>query len=174
MQAEVCESSINTNLSTLDDERLQKIMNSSLTIINVSLDAATGETYRKIRGFSLDKVIKNIEHLILDRRRRRRDLPIIYLNMTLMRSNIEELKDFIQLAKRLGVDGVHLWHLNRWTDAVMARYVVERDGWTFNYAQEGLWNYPELSNRCLTEALDLAKNLGLPIYLDDHNKGVFF
>ncbi len=90
-----------------------------------------------------------------------------------MRSNIEELKDFIGIAARLGVDQVQLWHMNRFTDEEMARYVVERDGWTFDYAKEALWNFPELSNRCLREAVALAGEIGMPLYLD-HNKQVFF
>jgi len=170
---EVCDSSTNTNLTVLNDEMLKKLMETNLKIINVSLDAATADTYQKIRGFSFDTVVKNIQRLIRERHRRERSNPIIYLNMTLMRSNIEEVASFIELAKRLEADGVQFWHLNRWTEAEMARYVVERGGWIFHYVQEGLWNYPELSDQCITEALALAKNVSMPVYLD-HNKGVFF
>ena len=99
--------------------------------------------------------------------------PLVYLNMTLMRSNIDELGEFIQLAERLGVDQVMLWHLNHWSNEYMARYVIERDGWTFNYAQEGLWNYPALSNRRIREAVELATQARIPLYLD-HNKDIYF
>ncbi len=95
------------------------------------------------------------------------------MNMTLMRSNIEELPDFIQLAERLGVDEIMLWHLNRWPDEAMARYVTKKDGWIFDYAQEGLWNYPALSNRCIKDAVRLAQEAQIPLYLD-HNKDIYF
>ena len=55
----------------------------------------------------------------------------------------------------------------------MARYVIERDGWTFDYTKEGLWNFPTLSNQRIREAVALAKELSVPFYLD-HNKGMFF
>jgi sulfatase maturation enzyme AslB (radical SAM superfamily) len=169
----ICKSSINTNFTVIDDERLKKLLDSNLTIINVSLDAGTEATYQKIRGFSFDVVVENIERLLAGRRARGNGFPHVHLNMTLMRSNIEELTDFIRLAERLGVDEIMLWHLNRWPDEAMARYVIRKDGWSFDYAQEGLWNYPALSNRCIRDAVQLAQEAGIPLYLD-HNKDIYF
>lgn len=171
--ASMCESSINTNLTMLDDKRLEKLLNSNLKIINVSLDAAHAATYQKIRGFSFEKVLANLEKLLSARNISGKHFPLVYLNMTLMRFNIEELPDFIRLGAKLGVDKIFLWHLNRWSDAEMARYVVERENWTFDYQKEGLWNFPALSNRFLQEAESLAKELGVKIHLD-HNKGIYF
>ncbi len=170
---EICGSSINTNFTVIDDERLRKLLDSNIKIINISLDAGTKETYKKIRGFSFDVVVGNIGRLINGRRDRGQTFPHVYMNMTMMKSNIEELGDFIRLGERLGVDQIMLWHMNRWPDDHMARYVIERDGWTFDYAKEGLWNYPVLSNRCIREAVELAKTAGIPLYLD-HNKDVYF
>ena len=171
--AGLCESSINTNLTLLDDERLEKLLNSNLKIINVSLDAAQADTYQKIRGFSFEKVLANLEKLLRARKERGKHFPLVYLNMTLMRFNIEELPDFIRLGAKLGVEMIVLWHLNRWSDSEMARYVVERENWTFDYQKEGLWNFPALSNRYLREAESLAKELGVNLHLD-HNKTIYF
>src|SRR5262249_51567594 len=99
--------------------------------------------------------------------------PHLHINMTLMRSNIDEVSDFIRLAHRLGVDVAELWHLNHLSDETMARYVIERDGWTFDYTKEGLWSFPTLSNQRIREAVALAKELSVLLYLD-HNKRVFF
>jgi hypothetical protein len=79
----------------------------------------------------------------------------------------------MRLAHRLGVDRVAIWHLNHESEENMARYVIERDGWTFNYALEGLWNYPALSDKRIREAIALSEKLSVPLYLD-HNKSVFF
>jgi MoaA/NifB/PqqE/SkfB family radical SAM enzyme len=98
---------------------------------------------------------------------------MVLMNMTLMRSNIEELGDFIRLAERLGADAIHLWHLNHLADDEMARYVVERDGWTFDYAREGLWNYPSLSNRCIRDAVELAREKCIALALA-RNTEVYF
>lgn len=170
---EGCEASINTNLTVLDERRLQKLVDSQLKVVNVSLDAARPETYWKIRGYSFEEVIGNIRRLVEARRASGKKFPLLFMNMTLMRSNIEEILEFIELAAGLGADSVHFWHLNRWTDVEMQRYMVERDGWLFDYKKEGLWNFPELSNEYLHKAETLAREKGIPLYLD-HNKLVYF
>ena len=144
-----------------------------MAVINISLDAGAAATYRKIRGFSFETVLGNIERFLDARRARGQRFPLVYLNMTLMRSNIEELKAFIGIGARLGVDQVQFWHMNRWSEAEMARYVVEREGWTFDYSKEGLWNHAALSNRCISEAVAFAKEVGVPLRLDI-NKEVYF
>ena len=170
---EECDASINTNLTVLDDRRLNKLIASQLKVINVSLDAARAETYQKIRGFSFEEVIGNIRRFVEARRVSGKKFPLLYMNMTLMRSNIEEILEFIELAAGMGADSVHFWHLNRWTEIEMQRYMVERDGWLFDYKKEGLWNFPELSNEYLHKAEALAREKNISLYLD-HNKLVYF
>jgi sulfatase maturation enzyme AslB (radical SAM superfamily) len=170
---EGCDSSINTNLTVLDERRLKSLVGSQLKIINVSLDAARPETYRKIRGYSFEEVLENIRRFVEERRASGKRFPLLYINMTLMRSNIEEVLEFIDLAAGLGADTVCFWHLNRWSDGEMQRYVVERDGWVFDYRKEGLWNFPALSNEYLRKAEALAREKGIRLYLDN-NKLVYF
>jgi organic radical activating enzyme len=170
-----CESSINTNLTVLDERRLNDLIHSNLKIVNVSLDAARPETYQKIRGHSFDEVIGNIRRLVEARRARRQKFPLLHMNMTLMRSNVEEVLEFIDLAVELGADHIRLWHLNRWPDTEMQRYIIERDGWVFDYQKEGLWNFPALSNDWLRKAEGLARQRGItlglgmntPVYFDE-------
>jgi sulfatase maturation enzyme AslB (radical SAM superfamily) len=170
---ETCESSINTNLTVLDDRRLNKLVSSQLRAINVSLDAARPETYQKIRGFSFAEVTNNIRRFVEARHASGKRLPMLYMNMTLMRSNIEEVVEFIDLAKKLGADGIFLWHLNRMPDEQMAAYLQEREGWIFDYKNEGLWNFPELSNEYLHKAEIHAEKQGMPLCLDQ-NKILFY
>ena len=91
-------------LSVLDARRLNEPVSSKLKIVNVSLDAAHPENNRKIRGYSFETVIWNIRRLVEERRNRGNKYPLLYMNMTLMRSNIEELSEFIDLAVDLGND----------------------------------------------------------------------
>lgn len=168
-----CDSSINTNMTVLDDKRLERLVRSNIRFINVSLDAATAQTYRRIRGFDLDTVLENTRRFVAARKAHGKRTPLLFMNMTMMRSNIEEVPAFVELSADLGADKVCLWHLNRWPDAEMARYRIERDGWKFDYAQEGLWNHPVLSNRMVREAQAVAKARGIGLYLDE-NKDVFF
>ncbi len=164
---------MNSNFTVINEERIRNLLESNLGTVNVSLDAGTAATYTKIRGFSFDVVLGNIERLLTARRARGQAFPLVGLNMTLMRSNIEELGDFIQIAKRLGVDYMFLGHLNRYPEEAMAPYRTARDGWIFDYACEGLWNYPALSNRCIREAVELAREVGIPLHLDQ-GKEVYF
>jgi wyosine [tRNA(Phe)-imidazoG37] synthetase (radical SAM superfamily) len=168
-----CDASINTNLTVLDDKRLERLVASNLSVVNVSLDAAAALTYRRIRGFEFETVLENIRRLVAARAAAGRKLPRLYMNMTMMRSNVEEVPAFVDLAADLKADRVCLWHLNRWPDAEMRRYRIEREGWRFDYASEGLWNHPQLSNQMVREAQTRAAARGIGLYLDE-NKHVFF
>lgn len=170
---ELCHSEINTNLTVLDEKRLKGLAESNLKVLNVSLDAATAETYRKIRGFDFNKVIKNIEKIVASKKARGSQYPIIYMNMTMMKSNIDEVVEFVRLASSLGANTVALWHLNRWPAEQMEQYKIKRDDWLFDYAEEGLWNFPELSNSTVRKAVAEAKRLGIELYMD-HNKSIYF
>lgn len=171
--AELCESSINTNFTVLNAERIDRLIASNLKILNISLDAASPGTYRRIRGFDFDVVLANISAFIAARNARGRRFPEVHLNMTLMRENIEEAVDFVRLAVRLKADKVAFWHLNRYPDEEMRRYMIERDGWSFSYAEQGLWNFPQLSNRCLRDVEREAARHNIALYLDS-NKSVYF
>ena len=163
---------INTNLTLLNERRLQKLMEVQARFtLNVSLDAATAATYKRIRGGEFSEVITNISRLLA--KRRDAEHPAIYMNMTLMRENIGEAVAFVELAKRLGVDAVCFWHLNRLADAEMARYNQSRDGWSFDYAEQGLWNEPRLSDQTLRKVLERARELEMTVWFDE-SKITFF
>ena len=55
----------------------------------------------------------------------------------------------------------------------MEQYKIDRDDWHFDYTQQGLWNFKELSNRCLNEALERGRQLGIPLYPEGLT-GLFF
>ncbi len=160
--------SVNSNAVLLNKSRINKLVESGLTIINISLDAATSETYSRIRGANFEQVIDNIRELVKSRDSLGQNTPEVLLNMTLMYCNIEEAVSFVELAHRLGVDGVYFWHLNEGE-----HWVAERDGWIFDYHEQGLRKHPELSDRCLRAALQRARELGVKVHLDP-NKRVFF
>jgi MoaA/NifB/PqqE/SkfB family radical SAM enzyme len=162
---------VNSNFTLLNDKKIDTLVNSHLKLsLNVSTDAARPDTYAKIRGADLQVVLDNIRKVIS---RRNGKYPEIFMNMTLMRQNIEEVVEFVELAHELGVDRVFLWHLNHWDDATMAKYKIDRDGWRFDYAEQGLWNHPDLSDRYIKMAVKRASELKMPLYLDQ-NKVVFF
>jgi sulfatase maturation enzyme AslB (radical SAM superfamily) len=160
---------VNTNMTVITDDQIDRIVQSRLSLINVSLDAATAETYLRIRGYDFHKVVNNLRRLISRRNAEGREKPAIFLNMTLMRENIEELEAFVRLAHDLGVQGIQFWHLNAGEDYRLTK----KDGWTFDYKTQMLSNYPELSNTKIRAAVALAECLGTPFRLNP-SKDLFF
>ncbi|HTY22830.1 MAG TPA: radical SAM protein [Desulfomonilaceae bacterium] len=155
--------SINSNGLLLSEKINYRLLDSSLRDISISVDAANHDTYKKIRGGHLATVLSNIENLIKMRNQSARAFPEVYLHMTLMRENIDEFPDFVELAHKLGVDKVFFWHLNEDQLHDTEDWIIERDGWTFNYDEQLTSRYPELSNRMVRAAMDRARDLGVKI-----------
>lgn len=127
-----------------------------LTII-FSLDAASAETYAKVRGRRFDQVIANIDHYCT---KRREAVPeglasktgIVFMPM---RCNRHEIGDFIRLGTRLGVDVVELRALNR----IDREWVVQRGDFTFDYNREIL--SPAELEEVRQEAAETARREGI-------------
>jgi MoaA/NifB/PqqE/SkfB family radical SAM enzyme len=162
----------NTNMTLLNARRIDLLRNVKFSLaLNISLDAAHAVTYRRIRKYEYSIPIENIRRLV--EARGEAWYPRLMINMTLMRENIEEVVDFVDLAKSLGVDAVGLWHLNQMPEHEMRKYEASQDNWRFDYGSQGLWNYPKLSNSMLRAAIKRGEEIGMPIALDE-SKNAFF
>ena len=84
---------INTNGSPLTARRSQELLDSGLTRLRFSLDAATPETYKKVRVGSLPlaKVIKNIETFLELKEKGGYKLPVTGVSMCVMKGNQHEV-----------------------------------------------------------------------------------
>jgi MoaA/NifB/PqqE/SkfB family radical SAM enzyme len=151
---------INSNGTLLTEERMDRLLDSRLNLINFSLDAASPETYRRIRGADFDQVIGNIRELVCRRNLRASRRLTISLNMTLMRENIEELPAFVDLAADLGVDGIAFWPMREFEYADGWR--TTKQAWEFVYEAQLLKHCPELANRMIEAALQRAGEKNLP------------
>ena len=54
--------SMTTNGLLLDKEMTQRILQSRLDSLSISIDAGTKETYKEVRGGDFDKLVKNVEY----------------------------------------------------------------------------------------------------------------
>ena len=91
---------MNTNATLLSEERSKKLLESGLTRLRFSLDAATKETYEKIRiGAKFEPVMKNIERFLEIKQRDGYKLPIIGVNFCKMKTNEHEVDQFIEMWK---------------------------------------------------------------------------
>lgn len=116
--------------------------------IKVSFDGATKETFESIRrGSKFEKVVDNIR--AFDAERRKLGLsepPVLCLQVTLMRKNIEELPRIVEIASELGVDEVVGLHV----------YVFDQE-----FEPQSLLHHRELSDRIVAVATKRARDLGI-------------
>ncbi len=92
---------LNNNGSAFTKRRAEQILDSGLTRLRFSLDAATPETYAKVRvgSINLNKVIKNIEYFLELKEKKNYKLPIVGVSFCKMSHNEHEMEDFIEFWK---------------------------------------------------------------------------
>jgi len=160
------EITFNSNGLLLNEKNIARLLATKVREINISFDAATPETYAKIRGGDFEKVLSNVAALVKARAASRRSDFKIMINMTMMRANIEELPEFIRLAKRLGVDEVGFWRLNDGDNYERPDWIVTKGDWRFAYNEESPKHYPNLFNAKVREAVRVARELDMRLMED--------
>jgi molybdenum cofactor biosynthesis enzyme MoaA len=159
------EISINSNGTLLNAERIERLLRSPLSWISISLDAARPETYRRVRGGDFQLVMSRVRDLIRARDTRpRRNRLAVYINMTLMRENIEEFPEFVDLAADVGADGVQvcqlLWHEEHRT------WEIQKGPWRFVYRDQLLKNLAGQANDFIQKAVERGSARNVPIVFD--------
>ncbi|NUN97252.1 MAG: radical SAM protein, partial [Candidatus Omnitrophica bacterium] len=103
---------IQTNATHLDEAMSALLLDEGLSHLGVSLDAATKETFERIRvGADWEMVTGNIRRFVEMRNARRRVEPEVSLNFTLMTDNCHEALPLIDLARDLGVTSISYHHM---------------------------------------------------------------
>ena len=94
-----------TNGQLLDGKMWETIRHNRFESIKVSVDAATKETYSKIRiGGSWDRLLENLS--LLGKLRNEGAFAAFQINMTVMRANYHEVYEFIELGRSVGATNV--------------------------------------------------------------------
>jgi radical SAM protein with 4Fe4S-binding SPASM domain len=139
-----------SNGTLMKERRILRDLVERAGTFTFSIDGARRETYNRIRlGADFDEVMDNIRRfnrlrLAMPRSAR----PRLTFNFVLMRSTIEELPGFIDLAAAFRADVVSCFHL--------LDYVPGSEG-------ESLADSRALSNHCLALALERAGRHGLVV-----------
>lgn len=144
---------LDTNGVCLTAEVADRLLKSRITSINVSLDAATDATYRRIRvgAPALETVLDNMRMLVERREAHGRRDVALSTGFVLMRSNIEELPRFVELIHGVGFDAVRTIHLQAYTEDMVP---------------ESLWFHQELFNAQRELAVEAAERLGVKLFID--------
>jgi MoaA/NifB/PqqE/SkfB family radical SAM enzyme len=140
---------IDTNGVHLTSDICDRLCQSRILSLNISLDAARPETFRRVRKGSppLGEVLENIAGLI-----RTRDATgakfSVTISFTLMRSTLPEWPEFIRLGASLGVDSILSRHLEAYTSEM---------------EEESLWHDRAAFNAARLEVEALANSLGVSL-----------
>jgi MoaA/NifB/PqqE/SkfB family radical SAM enzyme len=145
-----------TNGQILTDRNIQKILGLPIDLY-VSLDAATPDTYAKLRNNTFEKLLGNLRRLIAAKGGKGRR-PFIHLVFMPTRCNVHELDAFVRLAADLGVDRMVLRPLN-YSDSVSLTW--DRHDYHFEYKNE-LLPFGELV-RVSARAAHLCRELNVEL-----------
>ena len=105
----------NSNGTIMNRRWQRELIDSGLDEIRISLDAATPETFARVRGKPLfGVIIRNIKGLVALKVERGSLNPLVSLWLTGLRETLQELPDFIRLAHALGIDRIYLQRLVYW------------------------------------------------------------
>lgn len=139
---------ITTNGLLLREEIVSEMIRTNFSRVNISMDAATKQTYERIRvGSNFDKLISNIRAFNRIKEKAGATTPSLCLVFVLMRSNIRELPAFIRLARELKAGAVTAIHMVPYT--------------FLNDTHESLSLEKGLCNQMLDEARSLARDYGI-------------
>ncbi len=101
-----------TNLS-LPEKTIEKLIETQIDQIKVSIDSATSETYQKVRrSEKFNILLQNIRLINRIKKKKGFKKPEIRFNFALQKYNIDELPKLITLAKELNVSTVYIQDLN--------------------------------------------------------------
>lgn len=139
-----CKVSADTNLSIMNDEMITWI-NELFPQIEISCDGASKETFEHIRkNLNFDTFKSNMKML-------RKECPnvLIRFSVVVMRQNIFELKEILELAKEYGVYLVSFAAIG--TDAVLKNH------------KDSMYNYPAAFYSVIRELKKLGEKYGILI-----------
>lgn len=143
---------VNSNFLLVNEDIVSRLLASNLKEICMSVDSFNRDTYKKIRrGGNLTKLISNINLFISNRNRLQRSFPILTSNMTLMRSNIDQICHFIETSISLGISATKTWPMNDYGPN-NARYKKD----DFDYDFELPHGFKEHYNHRIDEAIEFA------------------
>jgi MoaA/NifB/PqqE/SkfB family radical SAM enzyme len=151
----------NSNGLLLTEEKSRDLIKKGLKLLDFSIDAASPETYKKIRRLNFNLVINNIKRLAEIKKELRVKYPVIKINMTLMKENLSEVIPFIEMAKKLEAEIVHLGLLNPFKE-----YEIVNEGFMFNYNEQMLDPNSAIFQKTMEGAKQKAEELGIELILE--------
>lgn len=150
--------SVTTNGIAMNRELCEAMLACGVTMLNISLNAATRETYQRLMQVdAFDRIcrqLKDFSALCWERGQG----PHLQLSIPIMRCNVEELPLLIQFAHEVGAVAVNVFYCRFYPREIRN----DKDG-GFLPDKESLFFYQELSDRIVVESEQLAQQLGVQL-----------
>lgn len=138
-----------TNAQLLTEKVAEAVLDCGVTQVQISADGATKPTYEYIRrGASFERLKNNLQHLSERKRALGRKLPLLQFNVVLMRSNLEELDRYVDLAEDTGVEWIAARHLLQMVGLDMERESLDHDHALANHHFRRFFDRVEPSHSC--------------------------
>jgi acyl-coenzyme A synthetase/AMP-(fatty) acid ligase/pyruvate-formate lyase-activating enzyme len=100
-----------TNGSLFSTERIEALLASGIRSILVSIESPRAETFARLRGGRLDKVVAGIRALLEARRSRGLAIPVVGFAVTALKDTQHELGAIAELYRELDMDGGIALHM---------------------------------------------------------------
>lgn len=148
----------NTNLSILDDELIERI-SKDFEWLAISIDGAKKETYESVRiGMSYETLISNLYKL-------KERVPHVkkVISMVMMRQNVCEMPELVELAHKVGINQVVFLNLN--------------PNLIIGNTRDEMHNYPKVAEYYSVKALEKGEELGVHVVAANAsslNRGIKF
>ncbi len=112
---------LTTNGTLLTEEVAQTLATSGLNALNVSIDSPHEETFREIRGTSLEEIVAHIRYL-------KSEAPHISvgINTVIMRENVGQLQGILLLAREVGAERVAFQLVHKWNEYFLDFGIYDR------------------------------------------------
>ena len=106
---------ISTNICLLDSKRSERLLDSSLTQIIMSLDGVNPETYERVRKkANFKKSVDNI-HKFLELKKKKQSNIWVVLQIICMEEMVEQINDFVEYWRSYdGVNEIRIRFVNDW------------------------------------------------------------
>lgn len=106
---------LSTNTSLLNEEISNGILNSGLDVIYLCMDGITKETYENVRKMGdFEKSVRNIEEFLRSKKEKGTSMPVVNLQIIVMKETIDEIEAFKKRWSVEGVDKINIKPLDTW------------------------------------------------------------
>jgi MoaA/NifB/PqqE/SkfB family radical SAM enzyme len=143
----------NTNGILLNEQKQEKLIDSQVDEIRVSLDAASSHGYEAVRDSDkFDLIVSNIQTMTKRLQSRKLSLPKLSLWFLGNQENITELPKLIELTALMGIRELHLQRLV---------YFLDDEGYGLANSQSSLTNPDIEVSQLIHRSMERARELGI-------------